>query len=88
VPAVAADPDVALRAAAVESARLLARAYDDLVPLARLQRGFEFGGSRVSFGSFQRGIYRAALQQGPAALTLMTSFKDPYRDESDPRGFR
>jgi putative restriction endonuclease len=81
-----ADPDLPLRQAAVEQARRLAQDYDDLVPLGRLREGFEFAGERVSFGSFQRGIHRARIQRGPAALTLVTSFKDPYADTFDQVG--
>jgi hypothetical protein len=40
----------------------------------------------VSFGSFQRGIHRARIQRGPAALTLYTSVKDPYEDTFDAAG--
>jgi putative restriction endonuclease len=71
---------------AVAQARRLTADYDDLVPIDRLREGFEFAGSRVSFGSFQRGIHRAGIQRGPAALTLMTSFKDPYADAFDHAG--
>ena len=60
--------------------------YDDLVPRARLEQGFQFGGERVGFGSLQKGIHRSRLQRGPAALTLMTSFKDPYADTFDQGG--
>lgn len=74
------DPDLALRQAAVTRARQLVQLYDDLVPLAQLQAGFVFEGERVSFGSFQKGIHRARIQRGPAALTLTTSVKDPYGD--------
>lgn len=77
------DPDLPLRQAAAAHARQLATVYDDLVPLARLREGFLFGGARVSFGSFQRGIHRGREQRGPAALTLTTSFKDPYADTFD-----
>ena len=80
------DPDVELRQAAVARARELIQAYDDLVPLVRLREGFDFRGMRVSFGSFQKGIHRARLQSGPAALTLMTSFKDPYADAFNEEG--
>jgi putative restriction endonuclease len=80
------DPDLPLRQAAVARARQLAQEYDDLVPLMRLREGFEFAGARVSFGSFQRGIHRAQIQGGPAALTLTTSFKDPYADTFDQSG--
>jgi hypothetical protein len=82
----AVDPDLPLRQAAVSAARRLGRDYDDLVPLARLREGFMFAGSRVSFGSFQRGIHRAQIQRGPAALTVTTSFKDPYADTFDAAG--
>lgn len=82
----AADPDLSLRQAAVARARELINAYDDLVPLARLREGFQFGGARVSFGSFQRGIHRGRDQLGAAALTLTTSFNDPYADTFDEAG--
>jgi putative restriction endonuclease len=62
------------------------RKYDDLVPIEALRDGFLFEGEPISFGSFQRGIHRSRLQHGPAALTLMTSFRDPYSDEFDPAG--
>jgi hypothetical protein len=82
----AVDPDLALRQAAVSAARDLAQTYDDLVPLERLREGFEFGGARVSFGSFYKGIHRSGMQRGPAALTLTTSLKDPYDDAFDEIG--
>jgi putative restriction endonuclease len=78
-----ADPDLPLRQAAVAHARRLAQLYDDLVPLARLRDGFQFEGRRVSFGSFMKGIHRDRAQRGPAALTLVTSSKDPYADSFD-----
>lgn len=80
------DPDLPLRRAAVDCARELAQRYDDLVPLAALREGFGFAGERVSFGSFQKGIHRSRLQRGTAALTLMTSLKDPYGDAYDEAG--
>jgi putative restriction endonuclease len=82
------DPDLVLRRAAVARARQLAQAYDDLVPRDRLLEGFLFGDQRVSFGSFQKGIHRSRLQRGPAALTVTTSFKDPYADAFDETGGR
>jgi putative restriction endonuclease len=80
------DPDHAIRAAAVDHARLLVDRFDDLVPLTELRKGFNLAGKRVSFGSFQKGIHRSSLQNGPAALTLTTSFKDPYGDAAAPGG--
>jgi hypothetical protein len=50
------------------------------VPLEHLREGFRFGGRRVSFRSFQKGLHRSSAQRGPAALTLTTSFKNPYAD--------
>jgi hypothetical protein len=79
----ALDPDLALRRSAVARARELAQLHDDLVPIDRLRDGFVFEGRRVSFGSFQKGIHRAAIQRGPAALTLTTSLRDPYADVFD-----
>ena len=81
-----ADPDLALRQAAVDRARELAQIYDDLVPVHALREGFLFERVRVSFGSFQKGIHRSRLQRGGAALTLMTSLKDPYGDAFDQAG--
>jgi putative restriction endonuclease len=82
----APDPDHELRVAGIGAARGLMRVYDDVVPLQALRRGFTFASARVSFGSFQKGIHRASIQRGPAALTLTTSFRDPYADEFDPAG--
>ncbi|MGA9370520.1 MAG: HNH endonuclease [Solirubrobacterales bacterium] len=79
-----ADPDHALRLAALEKARVLTNAFDDIVPLHVLREGFEFQGRRISFGSFYKGIHRAKEQIGPAALTLTTSAKGPYDDVLDP----
>jgi putative restriction endonuclease len=80
------DPDLALRQEAVSRARQLVQAYDDMVPIERLREGFQFEGQRISFGSFQKGIHRSRVQQGAAALTLTTSFKDPYADVFDEAG--
>jgi putative restriction endonuclease len=57
------------------------------VPRTRLDEGFPFTEEQqVSFGSFQRGIHRSRIQRGPAALTLTTSFNDPYADAYDQTG--
>jgi putative restriction endonuclease len=78
------DPDHELRLAALEKARILTNAFNDIVPLRVLREGFEFNGRRISFGSFQKGIHRSKDQVGPAALTLTTSPKGPYDDVLDP----
>jgi len=77
-----------LRLAAFDRVRELARRHDDLVPLDRLQAGFDFGGRRISFGSFFSGIYRPKEMHGPAALALVTAPPKrgraaPYEDTFD-----
>jgi putative restriction endonuclease len=52
-----------------------------------LDAGFAFRGRRIPFLNFQKGIYRAAAQRGPAALSVNTSFKSPYDDQETPEGF-
>ena len=45
-----------------------------------LKQGFNFRGTRAPFLNYQKGIYRAAVQRGPAALSIQTSFRSPYPD--------
>lgn len=52
-----------------------------------LDRGFPFRGVRVPYLNRQKGIYRAAAQRGPAALSIQTSAKSPYDDEILADGF-
>ncbi len=52
-----------------------------------LDAGFAFRGRRIPFLNFQKGIYRAAAQSGPAALSVNTSFRSPYDDEETADGF-
>lgn len=82
------DHDHRLRLAAFARARELARQYTDLVPLAALNEGFVFDGTRVSFGSFYSGIFRPKELHGPAALALVTAPPEsgkpaPYEDTYD-----
>lgn len=82
------DPDRELRLAAQDKARELNRRFQDVVPFPAIREGFAFGGERVSFGSFQKGIHRARQQRGPAALTLTTApvvrgKRRVYEDELD-----
>ena len=72
----------------MDHVRSLSRAFDDLVPVDVLRRGFTFRGRRVSLGSFYNGIYRPAALLGPAALTLTTTAPKlggarPYEDGYD-----
>lgn len=51
-----------------------------------LKQGFSFWGTRVPFLNYQKGIYRAAVQRGPAALSIQTSAKSPYDDDEETTG--
>jgi putative restriction endonuclease len=66
---------------------LCARFGDELPYKAGLDQGFAFRGQRVPFLNLQKGIYRAAAQRGPAALSIQTSAKTPYDDEAIEDGF-
>src|SRR5205809_3853465 len=52
-----------------------------------LGKGFPFRGARVPFLNRQKGIYRAAAQRGPAALSIQTSANTPYADAVTADGF-
>lgn len=52
-----------------------------------LDQGFAFRGRRVPFLNYPKGIYRAAAQRGPAALSVNTSYRSPYDDQETPDGF-
>ena len=52
-----------------------------------LASGFAFRGKRVPFLSTQKGIFRAAAQTGPAALSIQTSWKSPYGDAEVDTGY-
>jgi putative restriction endonuclease len=56
---------------------LSAQFGEDIPYTGGLDRGFAYRGQRVPFLNYQKGIYRAAAQRGPAAL----SAKSPYDDE-------
>jgi putative restriction endonuclease len=66
---------------------LVARFGEDVPYANGLDAGFPFRGNRVPFLNYQKGIYRAAVQQGPAALSIQTSAKSPYDDAILPDGF-
>ena len=73
--------DEILRAACFASLDVLCAQFGDDVPyVGGLDRGFPHGGKRVPFLSPQKGIFRAAAQTGPAALSINTSSKSPYGD--------
>jgi len=60
---------------------------DDIPYVGGLNRGFPFRGHRIPFLNYQKGIYRASVQRGPAALSINTSYRSPYADEATEEGF-
>jgi putative restriction endonuclease len=66
---------------------LVAEFGEDVPYAGGLARKFPFRGARVPFLNRQKGIYRAAAQEGPAALAIQTSAKSPYDDEILADGF-
>jgi putative restriction endonuclease len=80
------DDDV--RSSCFASLDVLCARFGDEVPYPDgLAAGFAFRGRRVPFLSTQKGIYRAAAQQGPAALSIQTSWKSPYGDAEVDDGY-
>lgn len=80
--------DEHLRSACFASLDVLCAQFGEDVPYrGGLDRGFAFGGRRVPFLSPQKGIFRAAVQRGPEALSINTSAKSPYDDGELPSGF-
>ena len=80
--------DEHLRSACFASLDVLSAQWGEDVPyLGGLDQGFPVGGQRVPFLSTQKGIFRAAVQQGPAALSVQTSWRSPYGDTEVSDGF-
>jgi putative restriction endonuclease len=80
--------DEHLRSACFASLDVLSAEFGVDVPYkGGLDRGFPFGGRRVPFLSPQKGIFRAAAQLGPSALSINTSANPPYDDEEVAEGF-
>lgn len=81
------DEDV--RTACMARLSLLVAEFGEDIPyVGALKNGFPFRGNRVPFLNYQKGIYRAKVQKGPAALSIQTSSKSPYDDEVIADGFR
>jgi putative restriction endonuclease len=81
------DDDV--RSACFASLDVICATFGQDVPYrSGLDRGFPFRGARRPFLSPQKGIFRAAVQRGPAALSINTSARSPYDDEELEDGFR
>jgi putative restriction endonuclease len=66
---------------------LAAQFGEDIPYVGGLDRGFPFGGVRVPFLARAKGIFRAAAQRGPAALSINTSVNSPYDDAVLDDGF-
>lgn len=80
------DDDV--RSSCFASLDVLSARFGDEIPYPRaLSEGFAFRGRRVPFLSTQKGIFRAAAQTGPAALSIQTSWKSPYGDAAVDAGY-
>jgi hypothetical protein len=52
---------------------LVAEWGEDIPYVGALANGFPFRGTRVPFLNRQKGIYRSAVQRGPAVLSIQTS---------------
>jgi putative restriction endonuclease len=82
------ERDEHLRASCFARLAVLQAQYGDELPYRGvLDLGFSFQGTRVPFLNFQKGIYRAGIQRGPAALSIQTSWRSPYADEETDDGF-
>jgi putative restriction endonuclease len=80
------DDDI--RSSCIASLDVLCARYGEDVPYkGGLDQGFPFRGARVPFLSTQKGIFRAAAQDGPAALSIQTSWKSPYGDAQIETGY-
>jgi len=66
---------------------LRAKHGEDIPYDGALDQGFPFRGRRIPFLSRMKGIFRAAAQRGPAALSVQTSWKSPYEDSETASGF-
>jgi putative restriction endonuclease len=81
------ERDDLLRAACfAELDRLRRRLGDDLPYVGGLDAKFPFDGRRVPFFNRPKGIHRAVVQRGPAALSVSTSYENPYGDEDSEEG--
>jgi putative restriction endonuclease len=84
------DPPVRddeIRSSCFASLDVLCAKFGEDVPYRNgLDAGFPFRGRRVPFLSHMKGIYRAAAQRGPAALSINTSANSPYGDRETDDG--
>jgi len=81
--------DDALRNACFLALDVLRATHGDAVPYrGGLESGFAYRGSRIPFLSPYKGIYRASVQEGAAALSINTSFNSKYDDTPVADGIR
>lgn len=79
------DDDV--RASCFAALDVLQAQHGPELPYELLVRGFSFRGRNVPFMNRAYGIYRAAIQQGPAALSINSAFAQKrYQDEGTDDG--
>lgn len=82
------DPDAALRNACFRALSRLTSIHPRDIPYrGGLDNGFEFEGRRIPFLTPYKGIFRSRLQSGPAALSINTSTRSPYRDRATADGW-
>lgn len=82
-----ADQDISLRASCFAQLAILMAHWGDEIPYALLSQGFPFRGRTVPYLNRGRGIFRAGVQRGPAALSINSSFVPRvYKDASTPDG--
>jgi putative restriction endonuclease len=83
------ERDEDLRASCFAALGVLNAEFGPEIPYRNgLDRGFAFRGARVPFLNYQKGIHRAGVQRGPAALSVQTSANSPYGDAPSELGFR
>jgi putative restriction endonuclease len=83
------ERDEELRNSCFLSLAVLSATFGSDIPYRDgLDAGFPFRGKRVPFLSTQKGIFRAAAQRGPAALSVQTSTNSRYDDAALESGFR
>ena len=79
------DDDV--RASCFAALDVLQAQYGPELPYGTLSKGFSFRGRDVPFLNRGYGIYRAAVQRGPAALSINSAFAQKrYQDEGTEDG--
>jgi hypothetical protein len=71
----ATERDDGLRSSCFASLDVLQATWGPDIPYDELKAGFNFRGERVPFLNRAYGIYRAAVQRGPAALSVNSSLK-------------